>query len=232
MKESGVIITCLVALVLTGCAATTRYSVRIRSISDAAHSAGTNYVLRPGTKDVSSADRQFGELAGYVRRMLAELDYTEVKTPDVADIVVLLRYGLDTSSMDRDRLARRTLYMTGGAVPVVPAVAYVPVSTSLSSSGLAYAPPYAEVAPLITPVTAVYSRWLSLEAVDAHASEKVTLWKVAAVESGYYPDLEKLFPIMLAACEPFIGRTTKKEVVVYLREDDEEVSIIRGDSAP
>jgi len=35
---------------------------------------------------------------------------------------------------------------------------------------------------------------------------------------------------MLAACKPFIGRTTKKDVVVYLQEDDEEVSSIRGDS--
>jgi hypothetical protein len=41
--------------------------------------------------------------------------------------------------------------------------------------------------------------------------KKVRLWKIAAIESGYFPDLRKLFPIMLAACKPFIGRTTKKE---------------------
>jgi hypothetical protein len=41
--------------------------------------------------------------------------------------------------------------------------------------------------------------------------KKVRLWKIAPTESGYYPDLRKLFAIMLAACKPFIGRTTKKE---------------------
>jgi hypothetical protein len=42
--------------------------------------------------------------------------------------------------------------------------------------------------------------------------------------------LKKLFPVLLAACKPFIGRNTK-EIVVYIQEDDEEVGSIRGDSA-
>ena len=225
MKKS--IITCLAAWSLLGCAATAEYAVRLRSISEAALPAGRNYVLRPGDKDVSS-DQQFGELAGYVRRTLAELDYREVEAPDSADIVVFLRYGLDPSSIDLDHLVHRTRYLTNGAIPIAPAIAYGPGPPR----GFTYAPSYAEVVPRITPVTAVYRRWLSLEAVDAHASEKVTLWKIAAVESGYHPDLKKLFPIMLAACKPFIGRTTKKDVVVYLQEDDEEVSSIRGDFDP
>jgi hypothetical protein len=225
MKKAKAIIICLAAWSLLGCAATSEFAVRIRSVSDPALSAGRNYVLRPGDKDVSS-DQQFGELAGYVRRTLAELDYREVEAPDSADIVVLLRYGLDPSSIDLHHLVRPTPYLPNGAIPIVPAIVYGPGTPR----GLTYAPSYAEVAPRITPVTAVYRRWLSLEAVDAHASEKVTLWKIAAIESGYYPDLKKLFPIMLAACKPFIGRTTKKDVVVYLQEDDEEVSSIRGDS--
>jgi hypothetical protein len=44
---------------------------------------------------------------------------------------------------------------------------------------------------------AEYRRWLSLEAVDAHASEKGTLWKIASIKKGYIPDLKKLFSIML-----------------------------------
>ena len=218
------IITCL-AWLLLGCA--TGYAVRIRSISDPALPVGRNYVLLPGDKDVSS-DRQFGELAGYVRRTLAELDYREVEVPDSADILVLLRYGLDPSSIDLNHLIRPT--RSDGAIPIVPAVAHGPGTLPSPSYGLTYAPSYAEVAPRITPVSAVHRRWLSLEAVDAHASEKVTLWKIAAIGSGYYSDLKKLFPIMLAACKPFVGRDTK-EVVVYVQEDDEEVRRIRGDSA-
>jgi hypothetical protein len=227
MKKA--IITCLAAWSLLGCAATAEYAVRIRSIGDPALPAGRNYVLRPGDKDASS-DRQFGELAGYVRRTLAELGYREVEVPDSADIVVLLRYGLNPSSIDLDRLVRPTRYRPDGAIRIVPAIAYSPGTPLWPSRGLTYAPSYAEAAPHIAPVSRVYRRWLSLEAVDAHASEKVTLWKIAAIESGYYPDLKRLFPIMLAACKPFIGRNTKKEVVVYLKEDDEEVSSIRGDS--
>ena len=228
MKKVRAIITCLAAWLLLGCATTSEYAVRIRSISNPALPAGANYVLLPGDKDVSS-DQQFGELAAYVRTMLTELHYKEVEVPESADIVVLLRYGLNPSSIDLDRLVRPTRYIPDGAIPIMPAVAYDPGTSLWPSRGLTYAPSYAEVAPLITPVTTVYSRWLSLEAVDAHVSEKVTLWKIAAIESGYHPDLKRLFPIMLAACKPFIGRTSK-DVVVYLQEDDEEVRSIRGDS--
>ncbi len=225
MKKA--IITCLAAWLLLGCAA--GYAVRIRSISDPVLPAGRNYLLLPGDKDVSS-DRQYGELAGYVRRTLAELDYREVEIPDSADILVLLRYGLDPSSIDLNHLIRPTRYLPDGATPMVSAVAYGPDTLSSSSYGLTYAPSYAEVVPRTMPVTTVYRHWLSLEGVDAHASGKVTLWKIAAIESGYTPGLKKLFPIMLAACKPFIGRDTK-EVVVYVQEDDEEVRSIRGESA-
>jgi hypothetical protein len=223
MKKLRVIITCLLAWLLVGCAATAEFAVRIRSVSDPARSAGRNYVLLPGDKDVSS-DPQFGELAGYVRRTLAELDYREVETAS-ADTIILLRYGLDPSSIDIKQLVRPALLNSNGVVPVAPAVAYGAATPLGPSHSITHA------ALPITPVTAVYRRWLLLEALDARSSEKVVLWKIAAVESGYYPDLKRLFPIMLAACKPFIGQTTKEEVV-YLEEDDDEVSSIRGNSDP
>ena len=222
MKKLRVIITCLVAWLLVGCALLGGFAVRIRSVSDPVRSAGRNYVLLPGDKDVSS-DPHFGELAGYVRRTLAELDYKEVERAS-ADIIILLRYGLSSSSIDMKHLVRPAVLNSNGAVPMAPAVAYGATNPLGPSHSITRA------ALLITPVTAVYSRWLLLEALDARASEKVTLWKIAAIESGYYPDLKRLFPIMLAACKPFIGQTTKEEVVVYLGEDDEEVSSIRGES--
>ena len=230
MKKLGIIILCVAAWLLLGCAATSEYVVRIRSISQPALSTGTNYILLPGNKDASSDDQEFDQLAVYVRRTLTELQYREVDPSDSVDIIVLLSYGLDPSSINLDRL-HPTLYIPDGALPIMPAVAYGPGSPLMSSSGLTFAPSYSEVAPFITPVTTVYRRWLLLEAIDAHASEKVTLWKIAAIESGYLSDLNRLFPIMLAACKPFIGRTTKKEVVVYLQEDDEQVRMIRDSSA-
>jgi hypothetical protein len=221
MEKLRVIITCLMVWLLVGCAATGEFAVRIRSTSNPALPAARNYVLLPGDKDVSS-DPQFGELAGYVRRTLAELDYSEVETAS-ADIIILLRYGLDTSSLDIKDLVHPALLNSNGAVPIAPAVAYGAATPLGPWHGITHA-----VFP-ITPVTAVYSRWLLLEALDARSSEKVTLWKIGAIESGYFPDLKRLFPIMLAACKPFIGQTTKKEVVVHLEENDEEVISIRGD---
>jgi hypothetical protein len=208
------------AWLLVGCAATGEFVVRLRSVSDPALSAGRNYILLPGDKDVSS-DPHFGELAGYVRRTLAELDYREVETAS-ADIIILLRYGLDPSSIDIKHLVRPALLNSNGAIPMAP-LAYGAATPLGPSHSITHA------ALPITPVTAVYRRWLLLEALHARSSEKVTVWKIAAVESGYYPDLKRLFPIMLAACKPFIGQTTKEEEVVYLEEDDEEVSSIRGD---
>jgi len=229
MKRLSVLTTCLVAWLLVGCALTTGdLAVRIRSVSDPVRSAGKNYVLLAGDKDVSS-DPHFGELAGYVRRTLAELGYREVGAPS-ADVIIFLRYGSDTCTIDCNALVRPALYVPDGPTQqLVPVAAYESGSTPLASR-LSYASSDTEVT-VITPVSAVYYRWFSLEAVDAHASKRLTLWNIAAVASGYYPDLNRVFPILLAASKPFIGRATKKEVVVRLREDDEEVRSIRGDSA-
>ena len=121
MKKLRVIITCLMPG-YSGCALTGEFAVRIRSGSDPALSAGRNYVLRPGDKDVSS-DQHFSELAGYVRRTLAELDYKEVET--APHIIILLRYGLDSPSFDIKDLVRPALLNSNGAVPIA-LVAYGP----------------------------------------------------------------------------------------------------------
>ena len=230
MKKSSVIVVCFAALLLLGCAAMSEFVVRIRSISHPALLTGTNYVLLPGNRDISSDDQEFGQLAVYVRRTLSDLQYKEVETRDSADIIVLLSYGLDPSSIDLKHFAHPAVYIPDGALPVMPAVIYGTSSPLSTSIGLIFASSYPEVAPLITPVSTVYRRWLLMEAIDAHASEKVTLWKIGATERGYLPDLERLFPIMLAACKPFIGRTTDKIVEVILQEDDEQVKMIKGNS--
>ena len=221
MKKSKVVIVCLAAWLLVGCAATSEFLVSLRAVSNPNFSAGTRYVLLPGNSG-GHADREFEQYAGYVRKVLTELGYTELEAPDSADIVVLLSYGLDTSHIDLQHLFKPALYVPDGTLPIVAAVA--------NGSTNAFASPYSEVNPLLMPVSAVYRRWLSLEAFDAHATEKVTLWKIMAIERGYLPDLDKLFPIMLAACKPYIGRTTDKVVVVHMREDDEQVKMIKGDS--
>jgi hypothetical protein len=43
---------------------------------------------------------------------------------------------------------------------------------------------------------------------------------------GYTPDVKKLFPIMLAACKPFIGLTAKEEIVVYVQEEEVETRVL------
>ena len=143
---------------------------------------------------------------------------------------MFVSYGLDTGLIRCDRLTLPAPYRPDGVLPVRTALAHMPGGPRAASGGVTFASPYSGATPRITPVSATYRRWLSLEAVDIHASPKVTLWKIAAIERGYLPDLARLFPIMLAACKPFIRRTTDKVVVVRIQEDDEEVRRIAGGS--
>jgi hypothetical protein len=217
MSKRLALVSCLAALLFLGCTAVSTYVIRIRATSTRALPVGLKYVLLPGNKG-GYADQEFEEYAGYVRKVLTELLYTEAETPDSADNIILLSYGLGTPSINADPLVRPALYETSKATKIISAVAYgLDSAGGRSDSGLA---------PLIIPVAHPRTRFFSLEAMDAKTSEKVTLWKVVAISRGYSADLRKVVPAMLAACKPFIGRTSTREEVVQMREDDEQVRVI------
>ncbi|MHC4295036.1 MAG: hypothetical protein ACYSTL_05570, partial [Planctomycetota bacterium] len=81
-----------------------------------------------------------------------------------------------------------------------------------------------------------YTRRFNLVACDLdiyRREEKVKeLWRVLAVSTGSSGDLRRVFPILVAAAQPYLGENTdRKFVKVKLKEHDDEVVQIRDGEA-
>ncbi len=81
----------------------------------------------------------------------------------------------------------------------------------------------AHVPSAVKPAGDIYRRSLGLEAVKARPYEKggemIAVWNVSAVSVGLESCLGKILPVMLTACEPFIGKTAREELTVTGPDD-------------
>jgi hypothetical protein len=58
--------------------------------------------------------------------------------------------------------------------------------------------------------------------------EELPAWQTRMRSSGWSHDLRQIFPVMLAAATPYLGRSTGKEVKVALVEGDPSIAEITG----
>lgn len=79
-----------------------------------------------------------------------------------------------------------------------------------------------------------YFRWATLEAVDADVYAKtqkvVRLWRTTMLSDGASGDLRVVFPILIAAGEPYIAANTRQQVLRVLTDDSPEVVAMRGEA--
>jgi len=81
-----------------------------------------------------------------------------------------------------------------------------------------------------------FDRRLTLEAVDAAAwsgaRQMKRLWQVEVVSTGADDDLRAALPYMLRAAQPYLGRSSGRQLVVNLKKKDASVDAIRGGPPP
>ncbi len=70
----------------------------------------------------------------------------------------------------------------------------------------------------------------SMILVARRNGDETPVWQVKTRSSGYSHDLRLVFPYMVAAARPYLGRSTGQEVQVTLTENSEEIAEIRGES--
>jgi len=61
--------------------------------------------------------------------------------------------------------------------------------------------------------------------------EEIQLWRTQITSSGSSGDLRRVFPVLVAASVPYLGRNSGQKVKVELRESDDEVLQIKGEGA-
>ena len=187
---------------LSGCAQTS-FLVDVDSIA-AGDSGKRVYVILQAKKDMVGGDLLFQEFAPYVKRALTARGYREASSPEQAEIAVMLAYGI-----------------AGGAAGS---------ATEVHRDASGY------VTGTSTEQVTKYARLIIVRAYDfkkyRDTKEEVQLWQTTIESVGSSDDLRRVFPILIAASQPYLATNTSKKIRVTLTEEDDRVLAVKGMSGP
>lgn len=223
---------CLVLLV--GCANRPRYHVSVSALAASEADSARRYVLLPGNKDVKPQDLQFQEYATYLRRVLDWQGFSEVSDDRDADVVIVALYSIGEPQEHTYTYAIPHWGQTGYRSATTYGTLYT-YGNYGSYSGTTYYQPSYGITGYSTGVGSYvsYTRTLGLLGFDAKSvragEEPKELWRVFAVSAGSSSDLRMIFPYLIAAARPYVGKATEGRAVEFtFKEDDERVAEIRA----
>jgi len=218
-------------LALTGCAEfqPVLFEVKVDAISRSKMDRKT-YVLLPGNKDTNADDLQFEEYAIYLNRALNMEGFVAAHSVEKADIIVFAAYGIGAPQEHQYSYSLPVWGKTG--------ISSSNTNGSMDAFGNFHAttthtPTYGITgSSTYTDSYATYFRFMVLEAFDLgeyrKSKKEIQLWKITATSSGTSSDLRLVFPMLVAASKPYIGRNSGAQIEVILREDDERIGEITG----
>lgn len=180
---------------------------------------GTTYYLAT-EKGLQSDQFQLREFSNHVERALSSKGLVRVASPDQAQTVVFLGFGIGDP---KQRVASYSL-PTFGQTGVSSSSTFGTVSSmGTVSATTSYTPTYG-----ITGSSShsysydTYDRWLRLTAVDGTqlrtSGTLHDLWKTEVKSTGTSGDLRVILPLMAFAASKYIGTDTGKAVRVKTKE--------------
>jgi hypothetical protein len=224
-------------IILISCA-TNRVAVSVNSLAEPDSFQKNRYVILSNMEGVDSSDLQFKEYSGYIDNILNEKGFTKASSPDDAQIVIFLAYGMGGPDAHQQTYSSPVFGQTG----VSSSTTYGTVSsnrggTATYSGTTNYTPTYGVTGfteHVKTRIT--FTKGIILEAIDVstfkNEKKMVPVWKVYVMSIGSSNDLRLMFPFMAVAMKPYIGINTGKQVIVGIPENDPQVLQLRERSRP
>ena len=233
------------ALLISGCATTQpQFNVMVDSISGAIADKNS-YILLPGNKDTKAEDLQFKEYTAYVNRALINQGFTPAGSFEKANVAIFLVYGIGDPQKHQFSYSLPVWGQTGVSSSTTYGTSntYGTLNTygnygnyrgsTTSSNTTTYTPTYgikgytSHIGTIIT-----YFRFMVLDAIDLDeykaTKNEIQLWKTTVTSAGSSGDLRRVFPILIAASQQYIGKNTGQKVKVNLFEEDARVIDIKG----
>jgi len=232
-----VLMTTVVGL-LAGCNTTT-YVLQVDAISPAGQVAQQtktplSYHVRPGNPKITADTLRYKEVSDYVKTALSGKGMYEAPSPEAADVVIDIDYGMESPRMKYESVAKPILQMQEG-IPqreTIPAGSNPDGSTKYKTirvPGLQTMKIVGwkdEIEPVI-----VYEKYLK---VSARENREMTegrpppeVWSVNVSAEDQSNELRKYMPILASATADYIGTNTKQERSVDVSENDASVKFIK-----
>lgn len=199
-----------------GCAPMVQVSVD--SICSKEARLKTRFVLLPADENISQADLQFQEYAGYVEKALLDIGFECASSYEDANVAIVLSYGISEPQT----------YTYAYSVPVYGQTGIQTQSTG-SSCGRAYSS-YTTTSPIYGIVgtqerigmSVNYVRGFSLLATDMDRS--IELWSTKVTSVGASGDLREIFPILVVASKDYMAANSGREICITISENDKRIA--------
>lgn len=207
-----------------------RYSTQVDSLASPNATQAKTYLILPGNAGVTADDLQYQEFATYVMRSLTANGFVEAKKFDDADVAVVLTYGIGDPQTHEYSYSLPTFGQTGVSSSQTSGIV---TSSGSYSATTTYTPSFGVTGyvPQTGSVT-TYFRYVVMAGYDLKVyqatGKQVQLWRTRITSTGTSGDLRTVFPIMIAAAEPYVGVNSGKQVTVELKEGDKSVLAIKG----
>lgn len=210
-----------------------RYQVGISSLADTSNRLGKKYILESGKDGVRSGDLQFKEYARYLNKALSSKGYSLVTDPSVADLIIIMDYGIGEPKEHVYSYSSPVYGQTGGGSSTTSGF----VGGSYFNARTTSSPTYGVVGSQTKVEKHVtYDRYIGIYAYDAkrfiQTQSLDQVWSTMIVSVGSSGDLRRVFPAMLAAALPYMGTNTGKMVVESIGESNDTVKFITMDGSP
>ncbi len=186
------------------------------------------YLLVPSNKDILETDLQFMEFSSYIDYALARKGYARTASPDDADLVIFLYYGIGNPQEHQYTFFVPTYGQTGVSSSTTSGTLYSYGNWGTYRGTTTYTPQYGITGyQQRTGNYVTYFRYVSISSVDLKEFKKtnkvVELWRMEISSTGTSNDLRRVFPVMLAASMQQLGTNTQQMVSRTIFEDDQAV---------
>lgn len=217
----------------SGCATTTRVSVDSLAKPNVDTEAGLSYEIHSANPLVPDDSLRYREAAEYVKTALSGKGMYEAPPDTQPDVIVDLDYGIGPPE---SRIETRTIPVQR-VTPGKLRAATVMVGTAADGTPL-YGTVWIQDPPTIeyedheqeVKVTS-YEKYLRLTARStepvAEGRPQPEIWTVNVSSEGESRDLRKTLPVLVAASIQHIGKDTKGEKVVSIKDEGEDVAFVK-----
>ena len=202
----------LLIIGLIGCATVTqpKYHIQVDSIASIEAASKKTYILLPGNQGVTWDDLQFQEYAMYLMRLLHAQGYVLAKSPEQANLAIILSYGIGDPQTRQYTYTLPTWGQTGVSSSSTFGTATTFGNTTSLNATTTYTPTYGVTGyNSYTGTETTYFRYAFISGYDFDKYKKenkqVQLWQTTITSSGSSGGFKASLPNINQRFSPIFG---------------------------